>query len=131
MPSLRYSLLESPLTLVNGKTARESIREPRPWKKTSQTSIASTARIPPPLAIAVQCFRHGRLITEAGVTLTEAELAESISRFSRWRSARSSGALWYRSLQSFSSALLIIRSSSGDISGFRRAGAIGAHSRIA
>src|SRR4051812_9381024 len=45
----------------------------------------------------------------AGAPLT-ANLPELVSRFSRFRSARISAALWQRTSRSFSSALLIVRS---------------------
>jgi len=38
---------------------------------------------------------------------------ESVSRFSRFRSARNSAAVWQRSSRSFSSALLMISSNLG------------------
>ena len=56
---------------------------------------------------------------------------ESVSRFSRCSSARISDACWYRSSRSFSSARLMIRSSSAGTSGFTRIGDVGARSRIA
>src|SRR5574341_640180 len=72
------------------------------------------------------------LVCEAAdAATTVLERPESISRFSRFKSARISEAVWYRTSRSFSSALLMIRSSSGLSSGFRRRGGIGALLRIA
>src|SRR5260370_22737106 len=64
-------------------------------------------------------------ITSSG-TLCWAVRLESVSRLRRCKSARRSAACWYRSLRSFSSALLIMRSSSADDSGFSRTGETGA-----
>src|SRR5215831_17653460 len=52
--------------------------------------------------------------------MTAAEWSESVSRLRRFRSARSSPALWQRSSRSFSSALLMISSSLAGISAFNR-----------
>ena len=70
-------------------------------------------------------------IEAAAVEPTTALLPDSISRFNRFRSALSSAALWHRSSRSFSSALLMIRSNSGGISGFKRTEATGLRFRIA
>ena len=56
---------------------------------------------------------------------------EPVSRFSRCRSARISEACWYRRSRSFSNALLMMSSSLGGRSGFRRSGGAGARFRIA
>ena len=56
---------------------------------------------------------------------------ESRSRLRRFRSARTSAALWQRSSISFSSSLKMMRSISGGRSGFRRIGGAGARLRIA
>ncbi len=56
---------------------------------------------------------------------------EPVSRFNRFRSERSSEAVWQRSSRSFSSALLIISSSLGGTSQFRRTADTGERSRIA
>src|SRR4029077_19245024 len=56
---------------------------------------------------------------------------ESVSLFRRCSSARISEACWYRNSRSFSSARLMIRSSSGGKSGFSRTGAAGERLRIA
>ena len=45
-------------------------------------------------------------------------LLDSVSRFSRFKSVRSSAADWQRVSRSFSNALLMIRSSSAGTSGF-------------
>jgi hypothetical protein len=59
----------------------------------------------------------------AGVTLVALVVTvircDSVSRFSRLRSARSSAADWQRISRSFSSALLTIRFSSAGTSGFK------------
>src|SRR6266852_5540373 len=55
---------------------------------------------------------------------------ESISRCRRFRSARSSDATWYRKSRSFSSNLLMMRSSSAGVAGFSETGATGALCRM-
>src|SRR5215472_18785092 len=55
---------------------------------------------------------------------------ELVSRLRRFRSARISAALWQRTSRSFSSALLMIRSSSGGTSGLIRLGRAGVLFRI-
>ena len=66
------------------------------------------------------------LVGAAGDTpLRNGRWPDSRSRFTRWRSARMSAAVWYRSWRSFSSALAMIRSSSGGISAFNSIGACG------
>jgi hypothetical protein len=56
---------------------------------------------------------------------------DSVSRFSRFRSARISAAPCYRSSRSFSNALLMMCSSSAGKSGFSRTVDVGAASRMA
>src|ERR1700675_4592494 len=50
--------------------------------------------------------------------LAAAPRDESVSRFNRFKSSRSSAAVWYRSSRSFSSALPMISSSFGGTAGF-------------
>jgi len=57
-------------------------------------------------------------VVAAVTRLDPGAFPESVSRFSRWRSVRTSEACWYRRLRSFSNALLMISSSLGGISGF-------------
>src|SRR5207245_1308821 len=57
--------------------------------------------------------------------------ADFVSRWSRFKSARSSAAVWQRNSRSFSSDLLIVRSSSGGNSAFRLRGEVGVRFRIA
>src|SRR5271165_3055472 len=57
--------------------------------------------------------------------------ALSLSLLKRFRSERNSAALWYRTSRSFSSALLMIRSSSGDSLGLKCVRETGAVFRIA
>ena len=69
-----------------------------------------------------------------GVGMTpEAEDArpESMSRFNRFKSARSSAADWQRRSRSFSKALLMISSRLGGSSGFSRKAGSGGRCRIA
>ena len=56
---------------------------------------------------------------------------ESIDRFTRFRSARISAAVWQRMSRSFSSALLMVSSSFTGSSGISRVGAVGVRLRIA
>src|ERR1700690_3188503 len=56
---------------------------------------------------------------------------ESSERWSRFRSARISAAVWQRISRSFSSALLMMSSSFCGRSGFKRVGAAGTRLRIA
>src|SRR5260370_7971964 len=55
---------------------------------------------------------------------------ESVSRCSRFRSARSSAATWYRTSRSFSNALFSMRSNSTGRLGFKVTGEIGAWRKI-
>ena len=64
-------------------------------------------------------------------TKLEPDRPLSVSLFKRCRSARISAAPWYRSVRSFSSALSMIRSSSGGKSGFSRTAGTGARFKIA
>ena len=64
-------------------------------------------------------------------TLVAAVLPDSVSRRKRLRSVSISAAERYRRSQSFSSALLMIRSSSAGRSGFSRTGATGARFTMA
>src|SRR5713226_7669142 len=70
--------------------------------------------------------REAALKAGTAAAIMAAERLESVSRFKRFRSARSSAALWYRSSESFSSDLLMTRSNSSGDSGFRRMGEMGA-----
>src|SRR6202049_4149048 len=56
---------------------------------------------------------------------------ESIERFCRFRSARSSAAVWQRKSRSFSKALLIVSSSFTGSSGLSRVTVVGARLRMA
>jgi hypothetical protein len=62
---------------------------------------------------------------------TTKEPADSVSRFSLFKSARTSAALWQRRSRFFSSPLLMIRSSSAGSPGFSCSGDIGAWFRMA
>lgn len=72
--------------------------------------------------------REWFFVGTAGVRPTlrvTAALPESVSHLSRFRSARSSEACWYRRSASFSSSLLMMRSNSADNWGFSRIGEVG------
>lgn len=95
---------------------------------------------------AVPAIRYLRELLGAAAAVTTAEPAtaagtlaeipalperpESRSRFSRARSVRSSAALWYRRLRSFSIAFRRIGSSPAGSSGFSRSGDTGVSSSI-
>src|SRR5512133_3074861 len=88
----------------------------------------SHANVPPTIRIeAATAHDHLDLRIEAGCTASI--FPEVVSRIKRFRSARTSAALWYRTSRSFSKALLIMRSNSAGTSGLRRTAGVGVESR--
>src|ERR1700683_5090811 len=69
--------------------------------------------------------------TAAGWEMPVAVRPESLSRFSRLRSARNSAALWQRRSRSFSSTFATISSNFGGRLGFTCEGAVGVRRKIA
>ena len=68
---------------------------------------------------------------DGGASVTTLVREESIERLMRRKSARISAALWQRISGSFSKALLMVSSSFGGSSGFRRLAAVGVRFRMA
>ena len=85
-------------------------------------------------APAAKAQRGLRRTGTAGISEADAVagcgLLGSVSRFSRFRSARTSAADWQRTSRSFSSALWMISSSLGGVAGLIRTGGTGARFRI-
>src|SRR5450759_4799517 len=122
-PSVAATLLEMPsrVSCAVAKTLGGGGEE------LSQANVAAPIRITTKIATA-----HCQLDLRARAGPATASIfPEVVSRFSRFKSARSSAADWQRMSRSFSRALLMIRSSSAGTSGFSRTGATGPYSRIA
>src|SRR6516164_6164759 len=94
----------------------------------------SQVNIPPTATTSIKAaLVHVRrdLRPAAGETTLAASFGEVESLMTRFRSARSSEACWYRRSRSFSKALLMTSSSFGGRSGFSRTGETGTRLRMA
>ena len=116
--------------LVSGRieTGPTGLSGPRGHRK---YPAASTPTNPRP----ARAIRHARVgfwcdVSAVGLASAGRE-DEALPRCIRFRSARRSAELWYRSSGSFSSALLMMLSSSSGTRGFSSTGAVGARLRIA
>src|ERR1035438_8866476 len=99
MPSLRYSELTSARSLVNGRTAMESMTWVRGWNARNPMADAmSSATMAPATANSLrgEDCAAGDVAVKLGKTmpLSLEACGELVSRLRRWRSARISEALW-------------------------------------
>src|SRR5262249_26138099 len=92
IPSLKYSVLESALEFTKGSTARDAMAAPCVREKPDHTAIAARATTAAPAA-ATAALRHPQNGRRSGLPVGAVARLDSVSRFNRARSARSSEAL--------------------------------------